>query len=136
MHRWLDPRSRRFRVVLSMALLAWAVLASGALMAMPHMTDTMGMATMMQMPASHAPTKNCDGMSMEHIGSNHHASVMPMGHGSCCHGGCHCPSSCTGVLVALYPLASAWPLHTVISTFVPAEPALTLSAPPLRPPIA
>lgn len=118
-----------------MALLAWTMLASGAMAAMPGMTATMGMATMMQTPASHAFAQNCDGMPMERIGSNHQAPVMPMGHGGCCQGGCHCPSTCNGVLAAPCPLTSALPLHAVIPTFVPVAPALTPPAPPLRPPI-
>lgn len=120
--------------MLAMALLAWATLAFGV----PAMSPPAGQAPAMQ---SHARVKACThghDMAMAPSGSQHpHAPGMPAGHGDCCHGGCHCLSACSVVLLVPFVALGAAPAHrspSVSGLVVGVVPAT--AAPPLRPPIA
>jgi hypothetical protein len=120
--------------MLGMALLAWAMLASGALAGSLAGGGAPYMAGAMQVAAAYAPPARCEGMSMRQADSQQ-APVMPAGHG-CCQTGCHC-LSLWGVVLTVPPLAVAGsrPQATLPALAILAF-AQTPAAPPLRPPIA
>lgn len=130
------PRSHSggFRITLAMALLAWVMLASGALAAPVRLA---GMAPV----DSNASAAQCEGMpvpdaSTLSIAYQNHTPGMPAGHGNCCHGGCHCSSVCNAVLTVPQLAMMAPAGYVLLPVSVPVDPALLPAAPPLRPPIA
>ena len=112
-----------------MALLAWTLLATNAMAGPLRMLDAM------PMTASQAPVAHCDGMPMQ-PGIRHHGPATPMGHGDCCHGGCHCLLTCN-VMLAVPRLTVLVPLpHPAAPGVVPVGARQEPATPPLRPPIA
>lgn len=136
MRRLLRPRSRVSRSLLTLALLAWTALAFNAFAQPLAMLDGGHAQTAMTMDGS--ASAHCSGMPMEHASPNAHpASSHPAdnGQGCCQHGSCYCASLCNGIVDVPY-LDTAWaPLHASVLVPVHVEPALTQTAPPLRPPI-
>ena len=126
------PRSTTFRIVLAMALLAWATLASGA----PRTPGSMGDAHARMNAAD--VSMHCAGAPQAHATSHlHSAHTTPGGQGDCCHGGCHCLSACSVVLLVPFVALGATPGHKlspVSGLALRVVPAT--AAPPLRPPIA
>ena len=128
------PRSRSFRAVLGVALLAWAMLASGALAGPRRMFDAMGVNATIQ-----ATTVHCDGMAMVPGPQTSIPAPMPPagnGHACCPDGGCHCASSCTGIVGVPYPGLELPPIRGTVLSLAYSQPMRAPSAPPLRPPIA
>jgi hypothetical protein len=136
MRRLLRPRSRVFRSLLTLALLAWTALAFNAFAQPLAMFD--GSNAQAAMAMSGSASAHCSGMPMEHASPNAHpAPSHPAGngHGCCQHGSCYCASFCNGIVGVPY-LDMAWaPLHAPVLVSVHVAPALTQAAPPLRPPI-
>lgn len=133
MRIWLRPRSRSFRAVFGLALLAWMSLAAGALAGPLQMS--MDMLAAMPATAAQVATQPCDGMSMQ-AGAARPAPVAPNGHGDCCHDECHCLSVCNTVL-AVPHLMMAVPLpHARMPLVATVGLAQMPEMPPLRPPIA
>ena len=139
MRQSLHPRSRLFRSLLALALLAWTGLAFGAF-ARPVTMDmvAMNMAMSKIAPAS-SMASHCDGMAMSN--GSHASHPAPshspgQGHGCCSNGGCYCASLCTGI-ASVPSLVMTWP-PARDPALRPVHPqlALAISAPPLRPPIA
>lgn len=134
MRRLPRPNSTVFRVVLSMALLAWTVLAFG----MPAMPPPHGQVLATQSHAQAA--KTCaHGQDMAMAGSESHhqgAPGTPMGHGDCCHGGCHCLSACNAALLVPFAATGVMPEHSPPCASIIADVLSAMAAPPLRPPIA
>lgn len=133
------PRSRSFRAVLGMAMLAWAMLASGALAGPLRMFDAMGMNTAIQAAQPQSTKVHCDGMAM--VPGSHTSIPAPMppagnGHGCCPNGSCYCASLCTGIAGVPYLGLEMQPIHGTVFSLIYSEPVRALSAPPLRPPIA
>lgn len=126
------PRSTIFRIVLAMALLAWTALALGA----PRTPVPMG-AAHAQMNAVDLSV-HCMGMSQAHVTSSrlHPAPAVPGGQGDCCHGGCHCLSSCSVALLVPFAGAGTIPKAGRERAQVTAIVLTAGAAPPLRPPIA
>lgn len=134
MRRWFRPRSRSFRVVLGIALLAWIMLASGAFAAPLQGWNAMKMAMTTPTAPLHTTT-DCDGMPMQQAATQQ-IPTAPMGHGECCHGGCACMTACNAVLaVPRLTIAVSLPRFAT-PVFATVGPAQLPSAPPLRPPIA
>ncbi|HJU27081.1 MAG TPA: hypothetical protein VJ722_10420 [Rhodanobacteraceae bacterium] len=139
MRRPFHPHSRSFRAVLSMALLAWAMLASGALASPLRMFDAMGVNAAIQAAQPQSTTVHCDSMAM--VPGSHTSTPAPMppvgnGHGCCHNGGCYCASVCSGI-VGVPAFRMTWPpVHDIALSLIHSEPVLAHSAPPLRPPIA
>lgn len=135
MRIWLRPRSRSFRAVFGLALLAWMALAAGALAAPLQMSMDMGMLAAMPAAAAQVATQPCDGMSMRAVAARH-APVAPSGHGDCCHDGCHCLSACNAAVTVPH-LMMAVPLPHARMPFIGTVGlAQRPEMPPLRPPIA
>lgn len=133
----LHPRSRAFRSLLVLALLAWTALAFNAFAQPLAMFD--GSTAQAAMAMSGSASAHCSGMPMEHASSNAHpAPLHPAGngHGCCQHGSCYCASFCNGIVgVPCNDMAWVSP-HAPVLVPVHNAPALTSAAPPLRPPIA
>jgi hypothetical protein len=138
MRRSLHPRSRVFRSLLALALLAWTALAFNAFAQPLAMTES-GATTQMAMAMGGAPATHCDGMTTGHASPNAHpAPPHPVGngHGCCQNGHCYCASFCNGIVGVPY-IDMAWaPPHAPVLVPVHVAPALAQTAPPLRPPIA
>ncbi|MBN8735973.1 MAG: CopL family metal-binding regulatory protein [Xanthomonadales bacterium] len=138
MRRSLHPRSRIFRSLLVLALLAWTALAFNAFGQPLAMIDSGATTTQAATAMDGAAGTHCDGMPMGHVSpSSHPAPAHPAGdgHGCCQHGSCNCASLCTSIVDVPY-LDMAWaPLHAPVLVPVHVAPALTQAAPPLRPPI-
>lgn len=136
MRRSLHPRSRVFRSLLVLALLAWTALAFNAFAQPLAMLD--GGNVQSAMTVSGSASAHCNGTPMEHASPNAHpAPSHPAGngHGCCQHGSCYCASLCTSIVDVPY-LDMAWaPLHAPVLVPVDVAPALAQAAPPLRPPI-
>lgn len=134
MRWWFRPRSRCFRVVLGMALVAWTAFA----------LDTFAHPVMMSAaPTSHASTAMA-GMSSPHAGtltmstpntSHDPAPTQPDGHGCCQNGHCHCASFCSGVAGAPSIAASLAPLNGPMFLLSGGGPVPARFALLLRPPI-
>jgi hypothetical protein len=124
------PHSRWFRTVLVLAALAWVMLASGALAA------PLPMATTGQTLASHTSAPDCERVAMAHAAAPQSPPpAVPMGHGDCCHGGCHCMSACNAALVPRFVVVETFS-HASVPTIAAVDPVQAPSAPPMRPPIA
>ncbi|HJP99109.1 MAG TPA: hypothetical protein VJ862_11150 [Rhodanobacteraceae bacterium] len=131
-----SPRSRVFRSLLALALLAWTALAFNAFAEPLAMTDSGG-ATQMTMAMGGTAGPHCDGL-MGHASANSHPAPMrPAGHGhGCCQNGhCYCAPLCNGIVGVPY-LDMAWaPQHPPVLVPIHVAAALTQAPPPLRPPI-
>lgn len=131
-------RSYGLRAALSLALLAWTLLASGAQVAPLRGIDAVGANPAMQTAQQRAVTERCCGLAMAHAPpASDSAPVLPVGGGDgCCHNGhCYCVSPCSGIvgvafLGVVLPPADDPALSPIHSEPTPAHPA-----PPLRPPI-
>lgn len=142
MRRDYAPRMRRlprsnstfFRATLVMALLAWTALAFG----MPAISPSSDHVRTADPHTQVAETSgHCHDMTMASAGSHHHpAPAAPMGHGDCCHAGCHCLFACNAVLVVPFAQSSLPPLDRLTSTSRFERVRSAALAPPLRPPIA
>jgi hypothetical protein len=136
MRRWLRPRSRLFRTVLVMAVLAWTALTLNAFAQPLAMLDGSNGHAAMALGGS--ASAHCNGMPMAHAAPNSHpARSHPPGngHGCCQHDGCYCISLCNGI-AGVPCLDMVWvPLRAPVLVPVHVAPALTQAAPPLRPPI-
>jgi hypothetical protein len=134
MRRLPRPNSTFFRATLAMALLAWTTFAFG----MPVISPSGDHARMAPPHAQVADTSaNCHDMQMASGGSHHHpVPAAPMGHGDCCHAGCHCLFTCNAVLAVPFAQPGLSPPDRLVPTprLVHVRPAAL--APPLRPPIA
>jgi hypothetical protein len=137
MRWWFRPRSRCFRVVLGMALLAWTAFAFDAF-AHPLM---MGAA-----PAAHAsataagmsaPSEGMPAMAMPHT-SHATVPVQPIGngHGCCQNAHCYCASFCSGIAGAPGMTATVAPPQGQTFMAVGDELVPTPFTLFLRPPIA
>lgn len=114
-----------------MALLAWTVLAFGMPTMPRHAPATQ----------SHAQVaKTCaHGQDMAMAGAESHHQGAPgtrMGHGDCCHGGCHCLSACNAALLVPFAATGVMPEHNPPRASIIADVLTAMAAPPLRPPIA
>ena len=131
------PRSRVFRSLLALALLAWTALAFNAFAQPFGMLESD--ATQTAMAAGTAAGAHCNGMAMGHASHGSHAAPSyPTGdgHGCCRNGHCYCASLCNGIAgVPWLDMAWASP-HAPMPLPVPVASALAQTAPPLRPPIA
>lgn len=138
MRHTLHPRSRVFRSLLVLALLAWTALAFNAFAQPPALIDSEA-AMQTAIAADGAAAMPCDGMMMEHAFASVHPAPLPPaghGHGCCQHGGCWCASFCNGI-VGVPRLDMAWaPLHAPVLVPLRVVPMLAPTAPLLRPPIA
>lgn len=119
--------------MLGMALLAWVMLASGA-MAPFQVPGMVGMHAMAQATAATAMT-HCHGVPDEAAAAPH-ALPTPDPHGDCCHAACHCMAACNAVAAVprvdfSVDLSKALLPAVAHAGYTPAAPA-----PPLRPPIA
>lgn len=137
MRRSLHPRSRVFRSLLALALLAWTALAFNAFAQPLAMLDS-GAATQPAMTMGGTVGTHCDGMMGHASPSSHPASSHPAGngHGCCQNGHCYCASFCNGIVGVPYRDMAWAPPHASVLVPVHVAPALAQSAPPLRPPIA
>jgi hypothetical protein len=120
-----------------LALLAWTALAFNAFAQPLGMIDS-GAATQMAMAMGGAAGTHCDGMAGQASTNSHPAPSHPAGngHGCCQNGHCYCASLCNGIVGVPF-LDMTWvPLHAPVLVPVHVAPALTSTAPPLRPPIA
>ena len=136
MRRFLRPRTKTFRVMLSLALLAWTSLSFGALVWPMSAAGATAPSSSMQAMSSHVTVAQRDGMPMAHTALNHsQVPVMPMGQSGCCHGGCHCPSACGVAVIVSRPLTVQEYAQAPLPALESANPALALITPPLRPPI-
>jgi hypothetical protein len=134
----LRPRSRAFRSLLALALLAWTALAFNAF-AQPFVMTDGGAAMQTAMAMGGSAATHCDGMQMGDASPNSHpAPSHPAshGHGCCQNGHCYCASFCNGIVGVPYLDMALAPVHTPLLVPVHVAPALTQTAPPLRPPIA
>jgi hypothetical protein len=130
------PRSTIFRIVLAMALLAWAAFAFDAsvrpLAAPANLAGPVSMAT-----GNAAP--HCEGhalLSVPH--ASHHSAPSGKaghGHGCCPSGGCYCASLCGGITGVPYLGVALQPMHDPALSRIHSESVLAHPAPPLRPPI-
>lgn len=139
MHQLFHPRSRSFRAVLGVALLAWAMLASGALAGPLRIFNAMGVNATIQAAQAQATTVHCDGMAMVPGSRTSIPTPMPPagnGHACCPDGGCHCASSCTGIVGVPYLGLELPPIQSVVFSLIYFQAMRAPSAPPLRPPIA
>ncbi len=137
MRRSLHPRSRLFRSLLTLALLAWTALAFNAL-AQPLVMINSGAATQSAMAMGGTAGTHCDGMPMEHVSPRvHPAPSHPagLGHGCCQHGSCYCASLCNGIVDVPYLDTAFAPLHAPVLVPVHVAPARVQAAPLLPPPI-
>jgi len=131
------PRSRLFRSLSILALLAWTMFAFDAFAHPLAMSSgsVAAISTAMAKAASH-----CDGMLMLGSSQNlHHPTPsQPAGNGhGCCHnGGCYCASLCSGVASVPYLGVALQPVHDPALSLIRSEPVPVQSAPLLRPPIA
>jgi hypothetical protein len=135
MHHLLKPRSRLFRSLSILALLAWTAFAFDAF-AHPLVMSG-GSAGMASMTTGNAAS-HCDGMpasGMPHA-THHPAPSQPAGHGCCHNGGCYCASVCSGIVGVPYLGVALQPVHDLAVSLMHSDPVPTHSAPPLRPPIA
>jgi hypothetical protein len=138
MRRSLHPRSRTFRSLLILALLAWTAFAFEA---MAHPLVMSGqMANMASMTAGQAMSPQCKGMTSTH--SAHVASTPAPshpdegGHGCCAFGHCDCASFCSSI-AGIPSLAMTWPPpHDPVLSPVDAGALPVVFASRLRPPIA
>ncbi|HET7610695.1 MAG TPA: hypothetical protein VFK29_02790, partial [Rhodanobacteraceae bacterium] len=133
--RWLPrPNSALFRATLAMALLAWTALAFG--------TPVMGPpGELARTSPPHAQVGNapgdCHDSTLASAGSHRHpAPAAPMGHGDCCHAGCHCLFACNAVLVVPLAQPGLSPPRRLVPAPRPVRVRPAALAPPLRPPIA
>ncbi|MER3547200.1 MAG: hypothetical protein C4338_06190 [Rhodanobacteraceae bacterium] len=135
----LRPRARLFRGVLGLALLAWTSLAFQAFahpLAMPENVKIHAVVATSKAMPSHC--HSMAGTAMLHDSNSHlaHAHPTGTGHGCCANGDCHCASLCSGIVGVPSPAMVQQrvrdpELHPGTSQLAP-----TISAPPLRPPIA
>ena len=134
MRRLPRPTSTFFRATLAMAMLAWTALAFG----MSVISPSGGHAPMSGPHTQFTETSShCHGMTMASAGSHlHPAPAVPMGHGDCCHAGCHCLSACNAVLVVPASPLGLLPPGAPAPTPLLAHVRPAGLAPPLRPPIA
>ena len=137
MHHWLRPRSRLFRSLSILALLAWTAFAFDAF---AHPLVMSGGSMTAASTATAKAASHCEGMPM--MGTpqslHHPAPSQPAGNGhGCCHnGGCYCASLCTGIVGVPYLGLEMQPIHGTVISLIYSQPVRALSAPPLRPPIA
>ncbi|MGH8192712.1 MAG: hypothetical protein ACREP2_14870 [Rhodanobacteraceae bacterium] len=124
-------RSRCLRVL---GVLAWLMLATSSLQAAPLMIEAQPFV------AAHAAAtvhEHCNELPAARMASQPgHAPAMPMGHGDCCHGGCHCLAACGAVITVPRSMALQQFAPVPLPRFASTDPIPTLAAPPLRPPIA
>lgn len=132
MRHLLRSRSRLFRSLSILALLAWTTFAFDAF-AHPLIMSG-GSAGMASMPTGNSASQ-CDGMPHA---AHHPAPSHPAGNGhGCCHnGGCYCASLCSGIAGVAYLGAPLQPVHDAVVSLNHSDPTPVHSAPPLRPPIA
>lgn len=138
MRRSLHPRSRVFRCLLILALLAWAAFAFDAVAHPLAVAD--GMGSMAGMAMGHTTSSHCNGMTPSHastLGASTPAPSHPAGtgHGCCAFGHCLCATFCSGI-AGVSGFDVTWePPHD--PALVPAyiAPTSVRAAPPLRPPI-
>lgn len=136
MRRVFSPHSCVFRVVLSMALLAWAAFGVEAVAHPLSMLD--GAMGHTQMTVGHV---SCDDMPMPHAtadASPHSATTHPPGSGQgCCQpGACWCAFSCGGIVSVPCLDLKLQPAYAFVLAVVQPQLVRSRSAPPLRPPIA
>lgn len=134
MRRLPRPHSRGFHAMLAMALFAWVMLASGALAAPARLAGMLPVDSIAT--AAHCEGMPAPGTSTLSTGYQNHTPGMPVGHGDCCHGGCHCSSVCNAVLMVPRLTTTVPAGYVPLPVSVPVDPALLPAAPPLRPPIA
>lgn len=148
MRRLLRPRSRLFRLLLAMALLAWMTLTAGAFAASASMTAMQPVHTTSSQRGEHGVmTTSAPCAEMAHAvapaASMPHATVpdrpASIGHDGncpCCDGtGCACASLCGG-MTAVARLAQAFdPMRIALPPLGVHAPAVAHAAPLLRPPI-
>lgn len=135
--RSLHPRSRIFRSLLVLALLAWTSLGFNAFAQPLAMIDS-GAATQAAMAMGGAGGTHCYGMTTGPASPDSHpAPSHPAGngHGCCQHGSCYCASLCNSIVGVPYLDTAFAPLHAPVLVPVHIAPALTSTAPPFRPPI-
>lgn len=136
MQRLLRPRSRSFRCLLMLALLAWTAFALDAMAHPLAMVGGMGHAAGMVM--GQATPSHCEGMPLPDAATSTPAPAYPIGsgHGCCAFGHCLCAAFCSGI-AGVPRLDMTWvPPHAPGLVPIDAPPALARSVPPLRPPIA
>jgi len=133
----LHPRSRVFRYLLALALLAWTAFAFEAMAHPLVMSGQMG--NMASRTTGQAMSPHCKGMPSTHTAS---AASTPApshpdegGHGCCAFGHCDCASFCSSI-AGVPSLAMTWPpLHDPALSPVDAGAPPVVFAPRLRPPI-
>lgn len=136
MRHLLKPRSRLFRSLSILALLAWTMFAFDAFAHPLAMADAS--ASMASMTTGNA-APHCDGMpavGMPHA-AHHPVPSQPAGSGhGCCHnGGCYCASLCSGIVEVPYPGVVLQHVRDPAVSLIHSDPVPVHSAPPLRPPI-
>jgi len=132
----LHPRSRVFRYLLALALLAWTAFAFEA---MAHPLVMSGQMGNMASRTGQAMSPHCKDMPSTHTAS---AASTPApshpdegGHGCCAFGHCDCASFCSSI-AGVPSLAMTWPpLHDPALSPVDAGAPPVVFAPRLRPPI-
>jgi len=138
MCRLLRPRSRIFRCLLMLAVVAWTAFAFEALAHPLIMGGQAG--NMASSTPDQAMPPHCKGMTSTQTAS---ATSPPApshpaegGNGCCAFGHCDCASLCSGI-VEVPSLAMTWP-PTHDPALAPVHAAVLLApvAPQLRPPIA
>lgn len=132
MHHLLRPRSRLFRSLSILALLAWTAFAFDAF---AHPLVMAGGSAGMASMATGDSASQCDGMPNA---AHHPAPSNPAGsgHGCCQNGGCYCASLCSGIAGVPYLGTALQPVHDPAVSLIHSDPTPVHSAPPLRPPIA
>lgn len=136
MHHLLRPRSRLFRSLSILALLAWTAFAFDAF---AHPLVMSGdPASMISMTTSNAAA-HCDGTPASGMprATHHPVSSQSAGNGhGCCHNGCWCASLCSGIVDVPYLGVVLQPTHDSAVSLIHSDPVPVHSAPLLRPPIA
>lgn len=137
MRRSLQPRSRVFRCLLMLALIAWTAFAFEA---MAHPLVMNGQMENMANPTTgQATSPHCKGMASAHFapGASTPAPSHPgeAGHGCCAFGHCDCASFCSSV-AGVPSLVMTWPpLHDPLLGPVHVGVLPATFGPRLRPPI-
>lgn len=137
MHHWLKRRSRLFRSMSILALLAWTAFAFDAF---AHPLVMSGDPASVVSMATGNAASHCEGMpaaGMPHV-AHHPSPSYPAGNGhGCCHnGGCWCASLCSGIVGVPYLGIALRPVHASAVSLIHSDPVPVHAAPPLRPPIA
>lgn len=137
MRHLLSPRSRLFRSLSILALLAWTAFAFDAF---AHPLVMSGSATGVASMSTSNAALHCEGLPAS---SAPHTAHRPApthaagnGHGCCHNGGCYCASLCSGVVGISCLGVALQPAHDPAITLLYSDLVPAPSAPPLRPPIA